>query len=77
MTNTVSSEVVNSEGSKSLLEIQEMINELIKNDNIKEAEFQRAKAEYLEYKKEFKVKLQELNSQITAMITDTDKSLGN
>ena len=47
-------DVVNSEGSKSLLEIQEMINKLIKDDNIKEAEFQRAKAEYMEYKKEFK-----------------------
>ena len=49
-------DVVNSEGSKSLLEIQEMINKLIKDDNIKEAEFQRAKAEYMEYKKEFKNK---------------------
>jgi len=75
VTNTT--EVVNSQGSKSLLEIQEMINELIKDDNIKEAEFQRAKAEYMEYKKEFKIKLQELNSQITAIISDTDKSLGN
>lgn len=70
-------ETVTSEGSKSLLEIQGMINELIKNDNIKEAEFQKAKAEYMEYKKEFKTKLQELNSQITAIISDTDKSLGN
>lgn len=75
--NTTATEVVNSEGSKSLLEIQGMINELIKNDNIKEAEFQRAKAEYMEYKKEFKTKLQELNAQIAAMISDTDKSLGN
>lgn len=70
-------DVVNSEGSKSLLEIQEMINKLIKDDNIKEAEFQKAKAEYMEYKKEFKNKLQELNAQIAAMISDTDKSLGN
>ena len=67
----------NSEGSKSLLEIQEMINELIKDDNIKEAEFQKAKAEYMEYKKEFKQRLQELNMQIAEMISDADKSLGN